>query len=172
MQQDGRGSVTGRSRGSPTDQLTSAEGKNSKIQKVSQHSEFRTPDVSGDLRRRLSSRCSHSMSRSPEPTPSVFSKIRRDRSESPRNRLGDKGRKEGGVFKRLGGERRSVSAHSESRYQSSWSRRTELIPRKCYHKGTSSWRTKSFSESEDSERGLWKSRSKKQKSSIEEDDLS
>ncbi|GJX45848.1 reverse transcriptase domain-containing protein [Tanacetum coccineum] len=42
------------------------------------------------------------MSRSPEPNPSVFSKIRRERSESPRNRLGDKGRKEGGVFRRLG----------------------------------------------------------------------
>ncbi|GKA22423.1 hypothetical protein Tco_0708385 [Tanacetum coccineum] len=42
------------------------------------------------------------MSRSLEPTPSVFSRIRRDRSESPRNRLGDKGRKEGGMFKRLG----------------------------------------------------------------------
>ncbi|GKE68807.1 hypothetical protein Tco_1526879 [Tanacetum coccineum] len=74
-------------------------GKNSKIQEVSQHSESRTPDVRGDLRRRLRSRHSHSMSRSPKPT---LSGIRRDRSESPRNRLGDKGRKEGGVFKRLG----------------------------------------------------------------------
>ncbi|GJT87343.1 reverse transcriptase domain-containing protein [Tanacetum coccineum] len=60
-----------------------------------------TSDVRGDLRRRLRSRRFRSMSRSLEPTPSVFSRIRRDRSESPRNRLGDKGRKEGGVFKRL-----------------------------------------------------------------------
>ncbi|GKC87673.1 reverse transcriptase domain-containing protein [Tanacetum coccineum] len=65
-----------------------------------------------------------------------------------------------------------MSAHSESRYQSSHSRRTEPIPKKHYHKGTSSRRTKSFSKSEDSGGGQWKSRSKKQKSSIEEDDLS
>ncbi|GJU92406.1 hypothetical protein Tco_1304829 [Tanacetum coccineum] len=77
-------------------------GRNSKIQEVSQDSESRTPDVRGDLRRRLRSIRSNSMSRSPEPNPSVFSRIRRERSESPRNRLGDKGRKEGGVFKRLG----------------------------------------------------------------------
>nr|GEX76872.1 hypothetical protein [Tanacetum cinerariifolium] len=129
MQQDGCGSVTGRSRRPVTDQLTSAKAekvhkekaqqdklkevkarlnfegcsrKNSKIQEVSQHSESRTPDVGGDLRRRLRSRRSHSTSRSHEPNPNVFSRIRCDRSESPRNRLGDKGRKEGGVFKRLG----------------------------------------------------------------------
>ncbi|GJX70108.1 reverse transcriptase domain-containing protein [Tanacetum coccineum] len=48
----------------------------------------------------------------------------------------------------------------------------EPIPRKCYHEGMSSRRTKSFSKSGDSRGGHWKSRSKKQKSSIEEDDLS
>ncbi|GKB32688.1 reverse transcriptase domain-containing protein [Tanacetum coccineum] len=67
---------------------------------------------------------------------------------------------------------RNVSAHSESRYQSSRSRRTEPTPRKRYHEGTSSRRTEPLSESEDSGGGHWKSRSKKQKSSIEEDDLS
>ncbi|GJT50156.1 hypothetical protein Tco_0976313 [Tanacetum coccineum] len=115
-------------------------GRNSKIQEVSQHSESRTPDVRGDLKRRLRSRRSNSMSRSPEPT-SVFSRIRRERLESPRNRLGDKGRKEGDMFKRLRGKGINVSAHSENRYQSSRSRRTELTPRKRYHEGTSSWRT-------------------------------
>nr|GEW30774.1 hypothetical protein [Tanacetum cinerariifolium] len=65
-------------------------GKSSKIQEVSQHSESRTPDVRGDLMRRLRSRRSHSMSRSPEPTPGVFSRIRRDISESHINRLGIK----------------------------------------------------------------------------------
>nr|GEX89219.1 reverse transcriptase domain-containing protein [Tanacetum cinerariifolium] len=40
------------------------------------------------------------MSRSPEPT-SVFSRIRRGRSGSPKHELGDKVRKEGGVFNRL-----------------------------------------------------------------------
>ncbi|GKC77432.1 hypothetical protein Tco_1128206 [Tanacetum coccineum] len=48
----------------------------------------------------------------------------------------------------------------------------EPIPRKRYHEGMSSRRTKSFSKSGDSRGGHWKSRSKKQKSSIEEDDLS
>ncbi|GJY51307.1 hypothetical protein Tco_0442154 [Tanacetum coccineum] len=56
-------------------------GRNSKIQEVSQHSESRTPDVRGDLRRRLRSRRPNSMSRSPEPNPSIFSRIRRERSE-------------------------------------------------------------------------------------------
>ncbi|GJY38057.1 hypothetical protein Tco_0424421 [Tanacetum coccineum] len=76
-------------------------GKNSKIQEVSQHSESRTPNVRGDLRRRLRSRRSHSTSRIPEPTPRVFSRIRCDRSQSPRNGLGDKGRMEGGILRKL-----------------------------------------------------------------------
>ncbi|GJX75003.1 hypothetical protein Tco_0313598 [Tanacetum coccineum] len=54
-----------------------------------------------------------------------------------------------------GGKEKSVFAHSESRYQSSRSRKT-----------------KPPSESEDNGEGHWKSRSKKQKSSIEEDDMS
>ncbi|GJT37101.1 reverse transcriptase domain-containing protein [Tanacetum coccineum] len=147
-------------------------GRNSKIQEVSQHSESRTPDVRGDLRRRLRSKHINSMSRSPEPNPSVFFRIRRERSESPRNRLEDKGQKEGGVFKRMEGKGRNVFAHSESRYQSSQSRRTEPTPRKRYYEGTSLRRTKPLSESEDSGGGHRKSRSKKQKLSIEEDDMS
>ncbi|GKD32029.1 reverse transcriptase domain-containing protein [Tanacetum coccineum] len=70
------------------------------------------------------------------------------------------------------GKGRNVPAHSESRYQSSLSRRTKPTPRKRYHEGTSSWRTEPLLESEDSGGGHWKSRSKKQKSSIEEDGLS
>nr|GEU80734.1 reverse transcriptase domain-containing protein [Tanacetum cinerariifolium] len=147
-------------------------GKNSKIQKVSQHSESRAPYVRGDLRRRLRSRRSHSTTRSPEATPSVCSRIRRDISQSPRNGLGDIGRKERGMFKRLRDKGRSVSAHSKSRYQSFCPRRAEPVLEKHYHEGTSSRRTKPFSESEDSGGAHWKSRSKKQKSSIEEDDLS
>ncbi|GKB25091.1 hypothetical protein Tco_0864492 [Tanacetum coccineum] len=53
------------------------------------------------------------------------------------------------------GRGRSVSAHSESGYQDPRSRRAEPL-----------------SESEDSEGGHWKSKSRKQKSSIEEEDLS
>ncbi|GKA92631.1 hypothetical protein Tco_0814556, partial [Tanacetum coccineum] len=86
-------------------------GKNSKIQEVIQHSESRTLDAR-DLRRKLRPRRSHSVSRSPERNPSVFSRIRRDRSESPRHR--PEGRMDGGVFKRLGGKGKNTKAFSES----------------------------------------------------------
>ncbi|GJQ95835.1 reverse transcriptase domain-containing protein [Tanacetum coccineum] len=124
-------------------------GKNSKIQEVSQHSESRTLDAR-DLRRKL--------------------RIRRDRSESPRHR--PKGRRDGGVFKRLGGKGKSVSAHSKSRYHSYHSRRMDPAPKRIYHERTSSRDTEAFSESEDSRGRHWKSRSKKAKLSIEEDELS
>ncbi|GJV88296.1 hypothetical protein Tco_1532234 [Tanacetum coccineum] len=146
-------------------------GRNLKIQKVSQHSESRTPNVRGEHGRGRRSGRSHCMSGSPEPT-SVFSKIRRGRSESPRHMLEGKGRKEEGVFGRLGGKGKNVSARSESRYQSSRSGRTESAPRKRHYEGTCSRRTKVLSKSEDSGGGYWKTRSKKPKSSIEEDDLS
>ncbi|GJT36958.1 reverse transcriptase domain-containing protein [Tanacetum coccineum] len=77
--------------------------KNSKIQEVSQHSESRTLDAR-DLKRKLRFRRSRSMSGSPERNPSVFSRIRRDRSESPRHR--PEGRRDGGVFNSLGGKER------------------------------------------------------------------
>ncbi|GJU94339.1 reverse transcriptase domain-containing protein [Tanacetum coccineum] len=89
---------------------------------------------------------------SPRPSPSVFSRIRREQSRSPKQKLREK---EGGVFKRLGSRERSVSARSNSHNQRSYSRYT-----------------KAFSESEDSGGGHWKSRSKKKKPSREEDDLS
>ncbi|GJT94013.1 hypothetical protein Tco_1082858 [Tanacetum coccineum] len=129
-------------------------GRNLKIQEVLQYSESGTPNKRGDLRRRLKPKRSRSMSRSPEPT-SVFSRIRRDRSPSPGHKQGDKRRRKGGVFHRLRIRGRSVSAHLESRYQSS-----------------RSWRTEPLSESEDSRGGHWKSRLRKHKSSIEEEDLS
>nr|GEV53061.1 reverse transcriptase domain-containing protein [Tanacetum cinerariifolium] len=104
-------------------------GRNSKVQEVSQHSESRTPNVRGEPGRRRRSRRSRSMYRSLEPTPNVFSKIRRDRSESPRHMLRNKGRGEEGVFNRLGGGKgKSVPAHSESHYQSSCSRKAKPIP--------------------------------------------
>ncbi|GKA47261.1 hypothetical protein Tco_0740144 [Tanacetum coccineum] len=146
-------------------------GRNSKIQEVSQHSESRTPNVSREHRRGRRSRRSRSMSGSPERT-SVFSRIRRDRSESPRHRPGGKGRRDRGVFNMLGGKGKSVSAHSKSRYQSSRSKRMEFVPRKRHHEGTCSRRTKMLSESEDNGGGHCKSKLKKQKSSIEDDDLS
>ncbi|GJU36484.1 reverse transcriptase domain-containing protein [Tanacetum coccineum] len=123
-----------------------------------------------DLRRRLRFKHSHSISESLKRNPSVFSKIRRDRSESPRHR--PEGRRDGGVFNRLGGKGKSVSAHSESCYHIHHSKRTDLAPKRRYHEGTSSRDMKAFSKSEDSRGGHWKSRSKKEKSSIKEDELS
>ncbi|GKE56371.1 hypothetical protein Tco_1495556, partial [Tanacetum coccineum] len=107
-------------------------GRNSKIQEVSQRSESRTPNVRGEHKRGRRSELSHSISRSPEPT-NVFSRIRHGRSESPRHGLEDKGRKERGVFGRLGGKGKNMSACSEGRYQSSHSRETESVPRKRHH---------------------------------------
>ncbi|GKE50437.1 hypothetical protein Tco_1481695, partial [Tanacetum coccineum] len=94
------------------------------------------------------------MSRCPKPT-SVFSKIRRDRPASPRRKQRDKRRRDEDVFHRLGDRRRSVSAHSENSYQGSHPRRAGPL-----------------SESKDIEGGHWKSKSRRQKSSIDEEDLS
>nr|GEV62653.1 reverse transcriptase domain-containing protein [Tanacetum cinerariifolium] len=63
-------------------------------------------------------------SRSPRPSPSVFSRIKRDRSRSPRQNSREK---EGGVFKRLGNRENSVSARSDSRNQRSYSRYTGAL---------------------------------------------
>nr|GEZ30640.1 reverse transcriptase domain-containing protein [Tanacetum cinerariifolium] len=60
-------------------------GRNSKIQEVSQHSESRTPNVRGEQKKGRRSGRSRSMFENPECT-SVFSRIRRDRPESPRHR--------------------------------------------------------------------------------------
>ncbi|GKC40746.1 reverse transcriptase domain-containing protein [Tanacetum coccineum] len=98
-------------------------GRNSRIQEVLQHSMSRTLNVRGEHRRGRR-----------------FGRSHRER------------KRDGGVFNRLKGKEKNVSAHSESRYQSSRSKRTEPL-----------------SESEDSRGGHWKLRSKKQKSSIEED---
>nr|GEW59770.1 reverse transcriptase domain-containing protein [Tanacetum cinerariifolium] len=61
---------------------------------------------------------------------------------------------------------------TESCYQSSRSRETKFAYEKHHNKKASSRRTKALSESEGSAGGHWKSKSKRQKSSIEEDDLS
>nr|GEW30065.1 reverse transcriptase domain-containing protein [Tanacetum cinerariifolium] len=91
----------------------------------------------------------HRSRRSRSPRTSVFSRIRHERSRSPRKRA-----KEEGVFKRLGSRGKSVSAHLDSYNQHSHSRYT-----------------KALLESEDSGGRHWKSRSKKKKSSGEEDNL-
>ncbi|GKF27138.1 hypothetical protein Tco_0083032, partial [Tanacetum coccineum] len=80
-------------------------GKNSRIQKVSQHSVSRTPNVRGEHRRGRRSCHSRSMSGSPERT-SVFSRMGCDRSESPRHRQIGKERRDRRVFNRLGARKR------------------------------------------------------------------
>ncbi|GKD46207.1 hypothetical protein Tco_1270852 [Tanacetum coccineum] len=92
----------------------------------------------------------HRSRRSRSPKTSVFSRIRRERSISPRQRS-----KEGGMFKRLGSRGKSVFACSDSYSRNSHSKYIEAL-----------------SESEDSEDGHWKSRSKKKKSYREDNDLS
>ncbi|GJX08837.1 reverse transcriptase domain-containing protein [Tanacetum coccineum] len=114
---------------------------------TSRYSKSRTMSTR-EHKKRHRSRCS----RSPRPSPSVFSRIRRERSRSPRQKLREK---EGGVFKRLRNKEKSMSARSDSHNQRSYSRYTEA-----------------FSESKDSGGGHWKSRSKKKRSGSEEDDLS
>ncbi|GJT63545.1 reverse transcriptase domain-containing protein [Tanacetum coccineum] len=79
--------------------------RNSKIQEVSQHSESRTPNVREEHQRGRRSGRSRSISRSPERT-SVFFRIRHDRSELPRHRTVCKGRRDGGVFDKLGAKKR------------------------------------------------------------------
>ncbi|GKG12713.1 hypothetical protein Tco_0346950, partial [Tanacetum coccineum] len=93
-------------------------------------------------------------------------------------------RLEKGVFYRLGDKGNSVSVHSndsrrrtyhnsrkdtESYYQSSRSRATESTSEKHGKKRASSRRTEELSENEGSAGGHWKSKSKRQKSSIEDD---
>ncbi|GKD45537.1 hypothetical protein Tco_1270182 [Tanacetum coccineum] len=153
------------------------------FEEVSQHSELGTPSRRRDLRKRLNSRLIRSTSGSPAP--------RRGRSESPRKRDPEKKtvfkRLEKGVFHRLGDKEKSIFAHlndsrrqsyhnsrryTESHYQSSHSRGTELSSEKHHNKRASSHRMEALSESEGSAGVHWKSRSKKQRSSIEDDDLS
>ncbi|GJW14969.1 reverse transcriptase domain-containing protein [Tanacetum coccineum] len=152
------------------------------FEEVSQQFESRTPSGRRDLRKRLRSRCICSMSESPKP--------RRCRPESPKKRDPERKtvfkRLENGVFHKLRDKGKSVSAHSndsrrqsyhnsrrdtESCYQSSRSRGTKPASEK-HHKRASSHKTEALSESEGSAGGHWKSRSKKQRPGIEEDNLS
>ncbi|GJV30414.1 reverse transcriptase domain-containing protein [Tanacetum coccineum] len=118
------------------------------FEEITQYSELGTPNRRRDVRKRIGPKGVRSASGSLKP--------RRDRSESPRKR--DIKRKtvfkrlEKGVFHRLGDKEKGMSAYSNySRHQSHHS---------------------SHRDAENSEGGHWKSRSKKQRSNIEDDDLS
>ncbi|GJU33141.1 reverse transcriptase domain-containing protein [Tanacetum coccineum] len=96
-------------------------------------------------------------SRSPSPVASVFRRLKQNRSPSP----GLRPRKEGGVFTRLGRKEPGAYTRSDSHHQSFQAKGTEAPARKHHHEGTSSRRTSGYSESEDSEGGHWKSKSKR-----------
>ncbi|GJY40221.1 reverse transcriptase domain-containing protein [Tanacetum coccineum] len=139
-------------------------GKNQRNHEESHYSESKTPTARTEPKRRHGNR----RSRSPSPVASVFKRLKQNRPPSPRPRP----RKEGGVFNRLGGKERSASARSDSRHQGSYEKETEVQPRKHHHRGTSSRETGGHSESEDSEGGHWKSKSRRHRSNTYEDDLS
>ncbi|GJX80749.1 reverse transcriptase domain-containing protein [Tanacetum coccineum] len=110
-----------------------------------------TPSRRRDLKKRLGSRRIRGMSGSPEP--------RRDRSESPRKRDPERKimfkRLKKGVFHRLGDKGKSIE--------------TEFASEKHHNKRASSRRMEALSESEGSVGGHWKSKPKRQKSSIKDD---
>ncbi|GJR78847.1 reverse transcriptase domain-containing protein [Tanacetum coccineum] len=130
----------------------------------SHYSESKTPTARTEPRRRHGDR----YSRSPSPHASVFKRLKKYRSPSPRPRP----RKEGGVFNRLGRKEPATSARSDSRQRSPQAKRTEVEARRRQQKGTPSRTTSQYSESEDSEGGHWKSKSRRQRSNTYEDDLS
>ncbi|GKD93262.1 reverse transcriptase domain-containing protein [Tanacetum coccineum] len=84
-----------------------ARKKNARVQE-SAYSESRT--ISPRRQRRSSS---------PRRNPSVFTRLRRERSRSPRHEYKNKERRESTVFTRLGSRGRSTSVHSDSRQESS-----------------------------------------------------
>ncbi|GJZ29780.1 reverse transcriptase domain-containing protein, partial [Tanacetum coccineum] len=139
-------------------------GRNPRNHEESHYSESKTPTARTEPRRRHGRK----HSRSPSPVASVFRRLKQNRSPSPRLRP----RKEGGVFNRLGRKEPGAYTRSDSHHQSSQARGTEVPARKHHHEGTSSRRTSGYSESEDSEGGHWKSKSKRHRSDTYEDDLS
>ncbi|GJT17857.1 hypothetical protein Tco_0876563 [Tanacetum coccineum] len=138
--------------------------RNPRNHEESYYSESKTPTARTEPRRRHG----HKHSRSPSPVASVFRRLKQNRPPSPRFRP----RKEGGVFNRLGRKEPGAYTRSDSHYQSSQAKGTEVLARKHHHEGTSSQRTSGYSESEDSEGGHWKSKSKRHRSDTYEDDLS
>nr|GEZ24001.1 reverse transcriptase domain-containing protein [Tanacetum cinerariifolium] len=143
------------------------------FEKASQYFESETPNRKRNLKERLGPRGARTRSISPEQ--------RRGRSKSPREKGPERRtvfkRLKKGVFHRLGDKEKNVSAHSrgserksyyssrrdtESCYQSSRSKETEIASEKHRHKGEYSRRTEAVSESEGSAGGHWKSKPKKQ----------
>nr|GEX83031.1 reverse transcriptase domain-containing protein [Tanacetum cinerariifolium] len=126
-----------------------------KFEESLRHSESGTPSRRRDLKERLGPR--HACSRSESPKP------RRVHSKSPKERGSERKmvfkRLEKGVFHRLGDKEK----------RSSRSKGTELTSKKHRNKRVPSRNTKALTESEGSAGGHWKSRPKRQKSSVEDD---
>ncbi|GKC58025.1 hypothetical protein Tco_1085623 [Tanacetum coccineum] len=118
------------------------------FEEVSQHSESGTPSRRRDLRKRLGSKNARSMLGEREKGMSAYSNDSRHHSYY------------------------SSRKDTEICYQSSRSRGAESVSKKNNSKRESSRRTEVLSEGEDNAGWHWKSRSKRQKSSAEEDDLS
>ncbi|GJZ70232.1 reverse transcriptase domain-containing protein [Tanacetum coccineum] len=127
------------------------------FEETSQYSESGAPSRRRNVRKRLGPKDAHSMSRSPEP--------RRDRSRSPRR----KDPKRDTVFRRL---ENGVSTGWVIKRRSSRSRGTEPAPKRHHDRKAYSHKGGRMLESEDSAGGHWKSKSKRQRSSIEDEDLS
>ncbi|GJX78433.1 reverse transcriptase domain-containing protein [Tanacetum coccineum] len=131
------------------------------FEEVLQHSKSGTPSRRKDLRKRLGYKHVRSISGSPE--------LRRDRSESPRKKGPERKtvfkRLEKGVFHSLGDNEKGMSAYSsDSRHRSYYNSRSDTE--------SSSRSRGALSKGEDSAGGHWKSRSKRKKLSVKEDDLS
>ncbi|GKF78479.1 hypothetical protein Tco_0234047 [Tanacetum coccineum] len=153
------------------------------FEETSQYSESRAPSRRRDVRKRIGPKDARSMSRSPEP--------RRDRSSSPRRKDPKREtvfrRLEKDVFHMLDDKEKGMSAYSgssrrqsyhnsrgdtESYYQSSCSRGTEPAPKRHHDRKAYSRKGERMSQIEDSIGGHWKSKSKKQRLSMEDEDLS
>ncbi|GJZ17756.1 hypothetical protein Tco_0553879 [Tanacetum coccineum] len=122
------------------------------FEETSQYSESGAPSRRRDVRKRLGPKDARSMSKSPEP--------RRDRSISPRRKDPKREtmfrRLERGVFHRLGDKEKG----------------TEPAPKKHHDRKARSCNGGRMLESEESAGGHWKSKSKNQRSSMEDEDLS
>ncbi|GKB07320.1 reverse transcriptase domain-containing protein [Tanacetum coccineum] len=131
------------------------------FEEISQYVESGTPSRSRDIKKRLGPKAVRSVSGCPEP--------RRGRSESPRKRDPERKmmfkRLENGVFRRRGDKEKGMSAYSnysrrrshynsrrdtESYYQSSCLRGTELLFKRNHNRRTSSTKGGKLSESKDS----------------------
>ncbi|GJV80971.1 hypothetical protein Tco_1516841, partial [Tanacetum coccineum] len=117
------------------------------FEEVSQHSESGTPSRRRELRKRLGSKHIRSVLGDKEKSMSAYSNDSWHQSYHSNRR------------------------DTESCYQSSRSRGTEPASKKHHNKRASSRRMRALSESKDSKGGHWKSRSKKQRSSIKDDDF-